>query len=101
MKARYWILILILIPTILILGGITCYFSVTKQIEVTSTIDYKYVDTGTDIIFVPSDGGVGIPVTIKNFMFVMDNGDEVEVSKGNFVKYDVGDSFTYKKRVWR
>ena len=33
------------------------------------------------------------------YYFVMDNGDEVQVSASDYFKYKVGDYFEYRKRI--
>jgi len=102
MRLLYWILMIVSIAVATTIGVTLWYFSASKVINVTDRIGWKFVETETDIIVVVGDdGGVGIPLNSRNFVFIMENGKELEVSKKEFLQYEVGDYFTYQERVWK
>ena len=84
---------LILIVTI----GVLIYESFGEWITVRAKIVKKYERTSTTFIFIPNSN-VFVPLIRHHYYFVMDNGDTIEVSYSDYLKYNVGDIYKYRKR---
>jgi len=81
------------------------YFNNTEIVEVSSPIreKYMYSDTGGVIVINPSDEGPGIGVPIKNmvYVFILEDNTEHKVTREEFLKYRIGDLYTYRIRKWK
>jgi len=95
------LLIVVAVVVLSIVVGVAWYFSATEVVSKTKVIAWKEIETETDIIIIPEDSSVGIPINSRKFIFIMEDGSEVEVSKKDFVTYNVGDLYTYTVRQWK
>jgi len=66
-----------------------------EWVTIRARIVKKYERTNLVLV---STGKVVIPIYTEHYYFVMNNGDTVEVSSSDYLKYDVGDIYEYQKR---
>ncbi len=89
--------------TILITAGIIflvafvvlASYDTVEYVTIRARIVKKYEKHST--ILMPI-GKILIPMTHDDYYFEMSNGDVIKVSYSDYVKYDVGDIYEYKKR---
>jgi len=91
-------LIFLSIIAFLIFGiiGIIMYYTTGEWVTVRAKIIKKHCIAAPKIILV---GGVPIAWTDYYYYFIMDNGDKVQVSYSDYMKYEVGDYYEYRKRI--
>jgi hypothetical protein len=93
------IFIIVIIAVIGVVGFIFWYFNSTEIETVTDVISYKDI-----VVKTYTTGGDDSPViswNVQKYLFLMANGDELYVDRKVFIKYEVGDSFTYERRVFK
>ena len=78
------------------IAWIILYHTTGQWITVRARIVRKYSISISKVI---KAGGVFVITMDFHYYFVMDNGDEVQVSYSDYVKYEVGDYFEYRKRI--
>lgn len=72
-----------------------------QTVERTSVIAEKYAYKDTIITVNPDDSSIGIPIKTMKYMFIMENGDEIQVEKTDYLQYEEGDNFTYLITIWK
>lgn len=88
----------------LVISGTMWYLESTREVTITSTVVDKEIDHWTQWIYITDSKGNFqgmIPIYHTSYHLIMKNGEVVSVSSVIYGKTNIGDSYTYQKRIWK